>query len=421
LSLTFELTMAPRLTLEVSPALIAFGEMLMLPYAALQSVVDDELSANTELERLEPGECPVCRGAWLPRCPVCTAASRGAAATDGGYPAADMPDVQSDCEALRHAVRAETGAADAAIVDYLIGSLDQHGLFDRTCAQLAGDLGAAERVVTRLVAVIRRCGPPGVGASNIAECLLLQFEALHLEGDQARLARRVITGHLPALARGHLSAIATALGAERDEVRRVLDLIRRRLRPYPAFHGTAPPQTRYVVPDLVIRRHPEIPGAYAVDLVEAATTRLGVRRDGPGASQARCFLAQLRDRWETLRRIAEYVAERQQAFLADGAARLRPLTRTEVAAALDLHESTVSRAVADKYVLLPDRTMMPLARFFGTAGGADEELRRLLAAGQGRLSDQQLADLLRAAGHPMARRTVAKHRARLGYASAALR
>ena len=421
LSLTFELTMAPRLSLEVSPALIAFGEMLMLPYAALQSVVDDELSTNTELERLEPGECPVCRGSWRARCPVCGVPAGGPAGADGGHPATEVPDAESDCQALRHAVRAEISTAEASIVDYLIDSLDHHGLFDRTCAQLAGDLGITEEVVTRLVAVIRRCGPPGVGATSLTESLLLQLEALHLADDRARLARQVIIGHLPALARGHLSAIAAALGTGRAEVRLVLDLIRRRLRPYPAYDGNARPATRYVVPDLVIRRHPDIPGEFTVDLVEMVTTRLQVRRSGPGVPQARCFLSQLRDRWETLRRISEYVIERQKAFLADGAAALRPLTRTEVAEALHLHESTVSRAVTDKYVLLPDSTMTPLARFFGAAGGADEELRRLLASGQGRLSDQELADLLRDAGYPMARRTVAKHRTRLGYTSAALR
>jgi RNA polymerase sigma-54 factor len=177
----------------------------------------------------------------------------------------------------------------------------------------------------------------------------------------------------------------------------------------------------HLVPDVVIRTHPEIPDAFTVEVVEAATTRLRVRREGPDAAQSRSFLAQLRDRWETLRRISEYVAERQQAFLAGGAAALLPLTRAEVASALNLHESTVGRAVADKYVLLPDRSLVPLSRFFGASGGADEALRELLSSGQGRLSDQQLAELLRDAGYPMARRTVAKHRARLGFTSASLR
>ena len=110
---------------------------------------------------------------------------------------------------------------------------------------------------------------------------------------------------------------------------------------------------------------------------------------------------------------------------ADGDRLVRWSIRTdridEVAAELDLHESTVSRAVADKTVLLPDRTIEPLARFFGSSGGLDAELRRLLESSSERVSDQRLAELLSAAGHPVARRTVAKHRARLGYAATALR
>ena len=421
MSLTFEFTMAPRLGLEVSPALIAFGELLMLPYAALQAVIDDELRTNADLERLEPGDCPVCRGSWRSRCPVCAVPAHRSAGPDHRDVCADVPAAESDCQALRRAVRAETSSTDAAAVDYLIDSLDHHGLLDRSYADLAADLGIAEREVVRLVEVIRRCGPPGIGATGAGECLLLQLEALHLPDDQARLARAVIADHLPALARGHFAAIADLLGTSREQVRGVLDLIRRRLRPYPAFDGNNTAAPAYVVPDLVIRADPRRPGGFVVELVEAATTRLRVRRGGPDAWQARSFLAQLRDRWETLRRIAEYVADRQQAFLAGGAAALRPLTRAEVAAALDLHESTVSRAVADKYVLLPDRSLVALSRFFGSSGGADEELRRLLVSGGDRLSDQQLADLLRDAGHPMARRTVAKHRARLGFTSAALR
>ena len=118
-----------------------------------------------------------------------------------------------------------------------------------------------------------------------------------------------------------------------------------------------------------MREHDEIPGEFTVDLVEPALTRLRVRpaTDAAGSadaatvaadasvSQARSFIAQLGDRWETLRRVAECAIERQKEFLVGGAAALKPLTRAEVAAELDLHESTVSRTVADKYALLPDR------------------------------------------------------------------
>jgi RNA polymerase sigma-54 factor len=77
LSYTLELAMAPRLGLEVSPALVAFGELLTLPYTGMQAVIEDELCTNAALERLDPGECPICRGAWRTRCPVWSVPAHG--------------------------------------------------------------------------------------------------------------------------------------------------------------------------------------------------------------------------------------------------------------------------------------------------------------------------------------------------------
>jgi RNA polymerase sigma-54 factor len=430
-SLALEMTMAPRVGLEVSPALVAFSELLVLPCAALQAIVEHELSANPALERVDVAECPICRDTWRSRCPVCSAPTRRAGrdwVADVGASAASEPDTQ----ALLRAVRMEIDAEDATIAERLIDSLDEHGFLDRPCAELAAELGVDVSAVDRVLEVVRRCGPPGVGAAGIAECLLLQLDALALAEDRARLARAVIADHLPALARGHFASIARSLGVSRAEIREVLDLIRRRLRPYPAFDGNAAATCSYVVPDVVVQEDDEIAGVFTVELVEPALTGLGVRpahrrqggpRDAPdgSVSRARAFLAQLHDRWETMRRVAAYTVERQRAFLVDGPTALEPLTRAEVAAALDIHESTVSRAIADKYALLPDGSLIPMARFFGVGGGIDAELRRLIQSVDGPMSDQRLADRLREAGYPIARRTVAKHRARLGFAAAPMR
>jgi RNA polymerase sigma-54 factor len=427
--------MAPRFGLEVSPALVAFGEMLMLPYTAMESVIEDELCTNAALERLDPGECPICRGALRTRCPVCSAPARGHGVDHQFAGATEMAEAETDAQALHRAVRLETSTADAAIVEYLIDSLDRHGFLDRSCEQLAAELGVDESAVAHVLDVIRRCGPAGVGATNIKECLVFQLEALDLDDDQAGLARAVISRHLPDLARGHFALIATALGASRSEIQQVLDLIRRRLRPYPAFDGNTVETSRYVIPDVVVREPDVIHGDFTVELVEPAVTRLVLRpthgRRGAGAEgsgtageavqHARSFLAQLRDRWETLRRVAEYTVLSQRDFLVDGPAALRPLTRAAVAAALDMHESTVSRAVADKYVLLPGGTIVPLSDFFGFSGGVDAQLRKLVESADSPISDQRLADLLRDAGYPIARRTVAKHRARLGLTAASMR
>ncbi len=417
-----EMAMAPRVGLEVSPALVAFSELLSLSGPALEALVESEVRENAALERLEVEGCPICRGGWRARCPVCSTAPRPSVSSpliEAGERAAP----ESDAETLLRAVRLEITAREAPIAERLVDSLDEHGRLDGTCAEIADELGVSAAAVESVLAVVRRCGPPGVGARSLPECLLLQLDALAVDDPRARLARSVIAGHLPALARGRFASIARALGVTREEVEAALELIRDHLRPYPAFDGRGAPACTHALPDVVVRAHPEIPDAFTVELVEPSMARLALRRDaGDGSvARARSFLGQLRDRWETLRRVAEYALEHQRAFLLEGPLALQPLTRAETAAALDLHESTVSRAVADKQVLLPDGTLIALARLFGAGGGVDAALRRILETSDGRLSDQRLADRLCEAGYPIARRTVAKHRARLGYTAACLR
>lgn len=426
MSLVFGLD--PSLGLEVSPGLVAFGEMLMLPAEALEQAVADELDANDALERLEPDACPVCSDGWRGPCPACSRGPARVTCAAGEQVAGVIEDADrvTDSQMLLRDVLLETPGVDRAVAEYVIGSLDRHGFLDRPVEALAAELGTGAGAVVDVVEAVRRVGPAGVGASDVRGCLLLQLQALGLEGGCARLAQAVVADHLPALGRGNFARIAADLGVTVDEVRAALDLIRDRLRPYPAFDGNDTGGTCFAVPDVVVVERHDVPGTYGVELVEPAFVRLRVRRDAglpSGASaDARAFVARLHGRWETLRLVAGHVVERQSAHVADARCPLRPLTRAEVAAALGVHESTVSRTVANKYALLPDRTLRPLAAFFGTSGGLDDELRRLVvAAGDRPVSDQQLADQLGRAGYPVARRTVAKHRARLGIPSLALR
>ena len=193
----------------------------MLPYAAMQSVIDDELNSNVALERIDTGECPVCTGAWRTRCPACDPPRHSSPGPDSGptVSAADPPAAESDAEALLRAVCVETSGADSR-TEYLVGCLDRHGLLDRSCEQLAAELQVDVSAVARVADVIRQVVPPGVGATSIAESLslLLQLDALGLEGETAKVARAVIRDHLGALAQGHLMSIAAALGVTRPRV-----------------------------------------------------------------------------------------------------------------------------------------------------------------------------------------------------------
>jgi RNA polymerase sigma-54 factor len=137
--------------------------------------------------------------------------------------------------------------------------------------------------------------------------------------------------------------------------------------------------------------------------------------------QARLFLSRLEQRWRTIQVVAEQVVARQRRFLRDGPAFLEPLTRAEVAAALGLHESTVCRAVADRYAQLPSGRTVPMSRFFGRAPGLPEALAQAVAAERRPMSDAELAQVLGRRGFPVARRTVAKYRHRLGIPAGPLR
>jgi RNA polymerase sigma-54 factor len=433
-----------RPDLRISAAMVAASEMLELPSHALDSLVEEALADNPVLERLDGGECAVCRDRWTTRCPACSPGARSAGRADGlgltAAPAAglDRSAPQGDADALLALVRQTVRARDLPVAEYVMASLDHHGRLDQAPADIAAALGTPEAAVLRVLAAVRQNGPPGIGAGSAAECLLLQLDALGLAGDAvASIARSVIAGHLPALAKGHLAAIAAALGTSPDRVVQARQLIRDRLQPYPAFEGRAPRPEAAVVPDLVIREQPEAPGEFDVDLVEPRRLRVGIAArylDGPAGrgrgdagrlrdrvADARCLLGQLADRWETLQRVASCTVEWQKEFVRHGSGALRPLTRAEVAQALGLHQSTVSRATAGKYAMLPSRRIIPLAAFFSASGGLGDELRHLVAGEDRPLSDGELAARLGSRGYPVARRTVTKYRIRLGIAAAAQR
>jgi RNA polymerase sigma-54 factor len=427
-----------KLELRTSPAVIAASVMLELPSLALESLVQDALDANPLLERLDSAECPACQDRWPTRCPVCSpAVSSGAVNGGAGGPAslhADRPAPETEGQDLLKLVRMAVRTSDVPIAEYIVASLDHHGLLDQTPREIARVLGTSESSVLRVLSAVRQNGPPGLGATSAAECLLLQLDSLDTVDAAARsVAFAVIADHLPALAKGHFGSIASALGVDRHRVVEVLELIREQLRPYPSFDGCDPCSTARVVPDLVISEG-DRPGVYEVELVEPRRLRVRIVPNWAAVLEAtstdaapdlrarmleaRRLLGELRDRWETVRLVACCTVERQAAFLHKGPSGLRPLTRADVAETLGMHESTVSRAVSGRCALLPSGQIVPMSTFFSASGGMADDLRKLVDAEERPLSDGELAERLQAAGYSVARRTVTKYRIRLGIAAA---
>lgn len=438
------LDLGPRLDLRASPALVASVELLALPLPDLEQLVERELAGNPALERVDAPACPGCGTLVdLPGCAVCgdrPARRSGAGPADGAepWPAAAQP--ESATEALLAEAAPLLASGDRWLAAYVLADLDGRGFLDRPAGAMAAALGVDVGRVERVIRAIRAVGPAGICAADVTDCLLRQLEPFEARGQAPRLLRAMLAGHLGDLARGRIGAVAAALGADRDEVLAARDFLRRHLRPW-AMLPEPPLAPVPAPPDLVVRELPGDSGRLEVEVVE--TGRLAVRLDpawahlaeqGPSplpaaehrrvreqVAGARALLGGLARRRSTLARVAGHAAERQLPRLRRGPAAHVPLTRAAVAEALGLHESTVSRAVAGKRLRLPDGRVLALAELFGAARSAHDSLRAVVAAEDRPLSDGELTRALRARGHDLSRRTVAKYRAQLGIPAHALR
>jgi RNA polymerase sigma-54 factor len=320
----------------------------------------------------------------------------------------------------------------------LIDAIDDDGYLRETSealvATLAPDIVADCGEVLAVLRRLQRLDPPGVGARDLGECLSLQLDALPAATPGRELALRIATGAIERLPRIGRDGLARELQVPAEDVDEALHLLRS-LDPRPgARHGDLAVDT-YVVPDCIIRRRG---GMWEVALANQSWSRLGIHQGyermlqhaaGEDASylrsrlqEARWLLKNLQARGETLLKVVRCVVRQQSGFLEFGPQALRPLTLRQVAAEIGVHESTVSRAIARKYAHTP-RGTVPLRAFFASGveaeGGGEASstaiqamIRELVSAEDPRkpLSDARLADMLKAGGVPVARRTVAKYR-----------
>ncbi|MGH8128859.1 MAG: RNA polymerase factor sigma-54 [Gammaproteobacteria bacterium] len=337
-------------------------------------------------------------------------------------------------------------ARDYAIALTLVDALDADGYLRETVDTIAAELDALEPPpsaveVEATLQRVQRLDPVGVGARTPVECLLLQLDALPADTAGLATARCLLELHFDQLARAELSALARLAGVDSDTADAAMALIHG-LNPRPGadYAATA---TEYLVPELRVRRGSEgwqvefCPGTRPQVLInQTYADWLGSHRQSEGAElltqqleEARWLLRSLAQREETLLRVARMLVRHQSAFLDHGPLRLAPLTLREVAAELELHESTVSRAVQGKSLATP-RGVFLLRHLFSTAlSNANEEalsahavrerLRHLLTQEDpaAPLSDAALAAALARENMPIARRTVTKYREALGFAS----
>ncbi len=316
---------------------------------------------------------------------------------------------------------------------YLVGCLEDSGYLTTPPEELAVGAGVPEEELRRSIARLQTLEPAGVGAADLSQCLYLQLQRIGDDGP----ATQIVLHHLETLAKNRYHQIAQALHISQEEVRRAQQRIRQ-LDPRPGRQFSPPEPAPMVYPDVFVV---EQEGEFVCDDHRRPAPMLHLNRyyqdlyrqtDDPEVKkylaeklvQAENVLFALRQRESTMLRCARFVAAGQQAFFRDGPRALRPMYMTEAAQALDVHLSTVSRAVKDKY-LQCRQGVFPLSYFFSAPApdGSDVSRRavllqlRELIDGEDKahpLSDEKLRCLLEQKGCVLSRRTVAKYREELG-------
>ncbi len=280
---------------------------------------------------------------------------------------------------------------------------------------------------------VQNLEPAGVGARDLSECLALQLRALDPATPHRDKALALVTHHLDLLASRDFARLRRALGVSEDELREIRALVLT-LDPKPG-RAWSEGDVRYVVPDVTVRK---LGGRWLAQLNRDAMPRLRINkmyadllqasRDNGGRNlsgqlqEARWLIKNVQQRFDTILRVTQAIVDRQRNFFEHGEVAMRPLVLREIAEAVGLHESTISRVTTQKY-MLTTRGIFELKYFFGShvatdTGGACSStairalIKQLVAAEDGRkpLSDHRISDILAQQGIQVARRTVAKYR-----------
>ncbi|MBS1369315.1 MAG: RNA polymerase factor sigma-54 [Lentisphaeria bacterium] len=329
------------------------------------------------------------------------------------------------------------------VASEVIAGIDDSGYLRSTVADIAMSSGEPVETVEKALKTVQGFDPPGVGCRDLAECLRLQLERKHA---LTPVLAEILDRHLEEIARNRLPQLARTLGIPMEELNAALAELRR-LSPFPGS-ALAPEHSEFIAPEVEIVRHGDDyearsckNGAPRLFLAERYLKLLETPDLPPEdrsylrekLQQARDLMRALELRKSTIVRIAGVIARTQRDFLEQGVEALHPLTMRQVGEELELHETTISRAVANKFVRTP-QGIFPL-KFFFSAGftaedGAElsnravmEKIRELIQKEPPAkpLSDEQLAQQLKALGIPVARRTVAKYREAIGIPSSSLR
>lgn len=327
---------------------------------------------------------------------------------------------------------------------YIIESLDENGYLTSTVEEIAAATGSCEEKVHKVLDIIHTFDPMGVGAKDLAECLIIQ---LRQKKQLTEVFERVINEHLEDLANNRLAVIAKDMGISTHDVQDMSDIIRT-LEPKPGRSFASQSDNRYIIPDVLVER---VDDEYVVIINESSSPRLMVSsyyqkllkeadKDdnlnkylSDRVNSALWLIKSIEQRKQTIYNVVTAVVKHQKEFLDKGSKYMKTLTLKDIAEEVGIHESTVSRSINGKYLQCP-RGVFEIKYFFsagvsssGGEGISSNSIKEFIKEivdnedPKSPCSDQAMVEILQEKGINISRRTVAKYRDEMNILSSSKR
>lgn len=328
---------------------------------------------------------------------------------------------------------------------YIIESLDENGYMTSSVQEIAEAMGVCEENINKVLDIIHTFDPAGVGAKNLAECLIIQ---LRQQEQLTDVFEKVINEHLEDLANNRLAVIARSMGISAKEVQDMSDIIRT-LEPKPGRGFASQTANRYITPDVLVER---VDDEYVVIINESSSPKLMVSsyyqkllneadKDdnlnkylSDRVNSALWLIKSIEQRKQTIYNVVSAVVKHQKEFLDKGSKYMKTLTLKDIAEEVGIHESTVSRSINGKYLQCP-RGVFEIKYFFSagvpSSGGGEgissnsikEFIKEIVENEDPKspCSDQAMVEILKEKGINISRRTVAKYRDEMNILSSSKR
>jgi RNA polymerase sigma-54 factor len=443
--------------------------LLKMNNGELIEEVEKILNENPALERVEEIRCPQCNRKLSQRqiCPKCSQPNTAdiedaivflSPRNDFQYQKDSIPDDEYQMEdftpdsvelpeyVLRQ-IMFDLADSEREIAAHIIMQVDEDGFVQERNVSIAQYFHVPISKVEKIRNTIMHADPIGVCATSPEEAMLIQLDILRETVEIPPYYNQLVEEHIASISKKDYKKIAKELGLPEIDIKKAARFISENLNPYPgrASWGNskadqATQRNVYTNPDIIVKYLNNDPNQalmveiiipYGGNLRVSSIYKKALKESGeekkedlkPDFDKANLFIKCLQQRNNTMRRMLEKITKYQVEFIRNGDKFIHPITRADLAEELEVHESTISRAVANKSLQLPDGKIVPLSKFFDRSLGIRTELKEIVAKENRKkpLSDSKIAEILKQKGFDLARRTIAKYRTMEGIDPAYMR